>query len=182
MYDYRCKSINSYRWERFNAENARDALEKACKILNDKKENIFLQCWDNDIEHYTSVVDPAILTFHALIKISLTSENVEDIAIAAFCGGINYWVKRIKMIDAPMKTTAAEFLSDGGTLQLFDAESDEVYELTLEKFVNGFKKWVEDGKDEYGAVSTDEIDCSNIDAECADEIIQYALFGEVVFG
>ena len=35
----------------------------------------------------------------------------------------------------------------------------------------------------YGAVSGDgKVDCGEIDAGCADAIIQYALFGDLVFG
>ena len=50
-------------------------------------------------------------------------------------------------------------------------------------FLNGFKLWVEQGLDEYGAVQKDgTVDCCQIDAACADEIVQLALFGEVTFG
>ena len=36
--------------------------------------------------------------------------------------------------------------------------------------------------DEYGAVQKDgAVDCGEIDAACADEIVQLALFGEVQF-
>ena len=31
-------------------------------------------------------------------------------------------------------------------------------------------------------IENGEVDCCNIDAGCADEIVQYALFGELVFG
>ena len=42
--------------------------------------------------------------------------------------------------------------------------------------------WVEQGLDEYGAVQKDgTVDCGKIDAACADEIVQLALFGEVQF-
>ena len=61
------------------------------------------------------------------------------------------------------------------------------WELTLEKFLHGFKLWVQSGGDQYGAVQGEAggaivVDCCNIDAGCADEIIQYALFKEVVYG
>lgn len=60
---------------------------------------------------------------------------------------------------------------------------DEKWELDLEKFLNGFKLWVEQGLDEYGAVQKDgTVDCCQIDAACADEIVQLALFKEVMFG
>lgn len=65
---------------------------------------------------------------------------------------------------------------------LHDAEEDEIYELNLEKFLTGFKLWVAQGMDAYGAVSGREVDCGMIDAGDADSIIQLALFGEVVYG
>ena len=76
-----------------------------------------------------------------------------------------------------------EQIARGGVLILHDAEDyDDVQVLTLDKFLNGFKLWYENGGDEYGAVTGSEVDCCNIDACCADEIIQYAVFGELVFG
>lgn len=43
---------------------------------------------------------------------------------------------------------------------------------------------LEKGGDSYGAIdySDGSVDCGQIDATCADEIVQYALFGELVFG
>ena len=77
-----------------------------------------------------------------------------------------------------------EQIAHGGVLVLHDVEDiDEKWELDLEKFLNGFKLWVEQGLDEYGAVQKDgTVDCCQIDAACADEIVQLALFGEVTFG
>lgn len=46
----------------------------------------------------------------------------------------------------------------------------------------GFRLWLENGGDRYGAVSNGEVDTCEIDGEMADLIIQYALFGEVVYG
>ena len=54
--------------------------------------------------------------------------------------------------------------------------------MSLEKFLKGFQLWLENGGDQYGAVQGHEVDCCNIDAGCADAIIQYALFGEVMYG
>ena len=50
-------------------------------------------------------------------------------------------------------------------------------------FLKGFKLWAEQCLDKYGAVQKDgTVDCCQIDAVCADEIVQLALFGEVTFG
>lgn len=82
---------------------------------------------------------------------------------------------------------AREQISRGGTLKVhvtepFDEQDTEWYELDIEKFIQGFRLWLENGGDRYGAVSNGEVDTCEIDGEMADLIIQYALFGEVVYG
>lgn len=56
--------------------------------------------------------------------------------------------------------------------------------LDRDKFLAGFKLWLENDRDSYDAIdySDGSVDCGQIDATCADEIVQYALFGELVFG
>lgn len=62
-------------------------------------------------------------------------------------------------------------------------DDDGEYWLSLERLLNGIKQWVKSGGDKYGAVCIDgTLDCENIDAECADAIIQLALFGEIIYG
>lgn len=119
-----------------------------------------------------------------LIKpIHLTVENIDDIMVSALEGGITYWCGEAEVVeDKRVAEWGHEQIARGGMLILHDIESDDKWELTLEKFLKGFKLWLDNGGDEYGAVSGGEVDCGDIDAGCADEIIQYALFGEVVFG
>ena len=66
-------------------------------------------------------------------------------------------------------------LQNGDTVHLLDAEDeDEIYELTLDKLLNGIKLTIEqkywDG------------DMDTIDGEIGDIIFQLALFSEIVFG
>ena len=118
----------------------------------------------------------------AIINFSLTEEDIDDIMDAAFYG-INYWCCDAEVVGAYLGDYASEQISRGGTIKLHDAESDDVWELTLEKFLNGVKLWIENGDDEYGAVGTDgKVDVCKIDAAMADIIIQYAIFEEIVFG
>lgn len=119
----------------------------------------------------------------AEMKVTLTQENIDDIMVAALEGGINYWCGCAEVVGEYLGEYGSEQISRGGTLKLHDTESDDVWELTLEKFLNGFKLWLENGDDECGAVSGDgEVDPANIDAGAADLIVQYALFGKLVFG
>ena len=115
--------------------------------------------------------------------ILLTIEDIDDIMVCALEGGINYWADAADVIEElRVADWSHEQIARGGVLIIHDQEDDMSYELTLEKFLTGFKLWVEQGLDHYGAVSGGEVDCCQIDATCADNIIQLALFGEVLYG
>ena len=128
-------------------------------------------------------MDEKIFTVKAEINVKLTQQDIDDIMVAALEGGINYWAGEAEVIEEKrVADWGHEQIARGGVLVIHDIEDpDEKWELTLEKFLNGFKLWVEDGGDQYGAVQGSEVDCCNIDAGCADAIIQYAIFGELMF-
>lgn len=116
------------------------------------------------------------------IKVNLTRQDIDDIMACALDGGIVYWCFKAEVLGDYLGEYASDQISRGGKLKLYDSENGEKYWLDRDKFLNGFKLWLENGGDEYGAVSNGTVDCGEIDAACADEIIQYALFGEVVYG
>lgn len=118
----------------------------------------------------------------AVINFKLTEEDIDDIMDAALYG-INYWCSEAEIVGERLGDYASDQISRGGTLKMYDAESDDIWELTLEKFLKGFKLWVANGDDEYGALQSDgSVDTGEIDSVMADMIIQYALFDEIVFG
>lgn len=115
--------------------------------------------------------------------LKITEEDIDDIMVGALEGGINYWCCKAEVVGEYLNEWGSHQISKGGKLLLHNAEENEVYELTLEKFLSGIKKWYENGGDVYGVVKNDgTIDCSEIDAGDADSIIQYAIFGELIFG
>lgn len=117
------------------------------------------------------------------IRVELTQQDIDDIMVAALEGGINYWCDEAAVEGGEyLGKYASDQISRGGTLLLHDTDEDAYRKLDLEKFLKGFKLWLENGGDQYGAVQGHEVDCCNIDAGCADEIVQYALFWEVVYG
>ena len=112
----------------------------------------------------------------------LNEKDVDDIMDTAFYG-ITYWCGNAEVVGEYLGEFASEQISRGGTIKLHDYEEDEIYELNIEKFINGFKLWIQNGDDEYGALNADgTVDTSEIDAIMADMIIQYAIFGEVIYG
>lgn len=118
----------------------------------------------------------------AEMKFNITDEDIDDIMCAALEGGIYYWCDKAEVVeDEYLGEYASDQISRGGSLRLYDCESDDTFILTKEKFLEGVKRaceegyakeWLEDGN----------IDASMIGSDDADVIVQFALFGEVVFG
>lgn len=122
------------------------------------------------------------------ITVYLTQQDIDDIMMSAFEGGINYWCRRVVVQGDYLGKYASEQISRGGKLAIWLDEPFEddktCYVLDRDKFLAGFKLWIESDGDSYDTIddSDGSVDCGQIDAICADEVIQYALFGEVVFG
>lgn len=115
--------------------------------------------------------------------IKVTQEDIDDIMCSALEGGITYWCCNAEVVGDYLGEYASEQISRGGTLKLYDAEDDEVYELTLDKLLKGIEIAVRDNcYSEYEWINGNEIDCCQVDAEVADCIVQYALFGDVIYG
>jgi len=121
----------------------------------------------------------------AKVEIPLTAKDINTIICNGLEGGIGYWAtfhnddeefKKDRPESSFMSDLATQMLLDGKTIRFSDSEkeTDEIWELTLEKLVNGFSLNAlhrpHDSNLEYG------------DATTADCIIQYALFGKVVYG
>ena len=116
-------------------------------------------------------------------------EDINDIIVGALEGGINYWcrkavIKRNEFTDdyfgvAKEDQDKVEFASDvigyGGTLILYDAETTDKWELTLENVL----KAIELHCTNIGRSLSDLMD--SYDASDSDAIVQYAIFGEQVF-
>lgn len=117
-------------------------------------------------------------------------EDIEDILSCAFEGGINYWagldnstsswesVRKMlanKNDELPtLEEIAAELLLTGFRVTLYDIEDYDEWELTGEKLIEGICVAIENN-DWDGDMDT-------VDGCAGDCIIQYALFGEIVYG
>lgn len=108
-------------------------------------------------------------------------QDISDILVTAFEGGINYWCRLAEIKDEPPADLPYVFASDviglGGTLLLHDIENeDEKWELNLEKLMEGIKKYCHMEKCTPGDM------LENLDADVADCIVQFAVLGEITFG
>lgn len=120
-------------------------------------------------------------TFYLTAKIHfrVSSRDIDDIMASALEGGITGWCCRAEVVGEYLGEYASDQISRGGSLILYDAETDDKWELTLDKFLNGLKMYIEEGGTE--CVKAEEIDTTEIDAAAADSIIQYGIFGELTF-
>lgn len=131
---------------------------------------------------------------HALnisFRVIVTPEDIDDIMVSALEGSMSYWANRTNV---PKEKRVAEWgyeqIARGGELHIhvvepFDQNGTEWYVLTKEKFLKGLEKYLKEPKysDCLEFVNHElRIDTCYIDAGVADCIIQYALFGEIVYG
>ncbi len=114
--------------------------------------------------------------------VAITAEDIENIIVTAFEGGSNYWMGLIKNADwcfkpagEPTSLWATRLLLEGKAIPLCDKEKpEEVFMLTLENLLSGIKQSWEEHPSSWDKENWDAVDC--------DCILQYALFGEIVFG
>lgn len=121
--------------------------------------------------------------------INIRNCDIDDIVCIAFEGGITYWCMNAQscMESEWMRENNIEYCSEiisrGGDIALTTEDGD--YILTPDNFINGLIMAIKDCTvplidDEY-ARDTKCIDVSEVDADIADVIIQYALFGKLVY-
>ena len=116
----------------------------------------------------------------ANVSAKVCDKDIDDIMCGALEGGITYWCSRAEVVGEYLGEYASEQISKGGELRLYDCESDEVYTLTLDKFLRGLATYISSC---CGfVVKNGCLDPGAIDAEGADSIVQYALFGNVIYG
>lgn len=130
-----------------------------------------------------------LFMLNVAIPITLWQEDVDSIMTKALNGGINYWCNEVKILGPCRGKNAAEHISRFGELRLYLTDEtslvdrpilNEHRDMTLDKFLSGIRQYVAErggvARDETGRIATSEID-----AAAADSIIQYALFGEIVY-
>lgn len=123
----------------------------------------------------------------AKFTVRVSDEDIDDIVCTALEGGINYWCCDAEVVGEYLGEWASDQISRGGTLKLYDIESDDVWTLDKAKLLNGISKAITNGfllEYEWAKFENEivTLDTCQIDAEVADAIIQYALFDKVVFG
>lgn len=118
----------------------------------------------------------------AQVTIQLTAKDIDSIMSSALEGGIGYWAVldnstpdfEAKPDNRYTTEWATQLLLDGKTIEFYDNEDeDERWTLDLDKVIKGFAQNYEERPHDNSL--------ENGDATTADCIIQYALFGDVMF-
>ena len=124
--------------------------------------------------------NPFLLELSCLVNI--TSDDIDDIMCSALEGGICYWCREAEVVGEYLGEYAHEQISRGGTLRLYDSEDDdETYMLDRDRFLQGLKLFIEGGHSDLVSIKNQRIDPCEFDADCADCIIQLAVFGKLVY-
>lgn len=110
------------------------------------------------------------------VETTVTAEAIENIVVSSLEGASAYWVGidnttpewANKPEDLPVSQYATQLILEGKAIKLYDIEGeDEQWELDLPKLLKGIGKAMSEGYD----IEDD-----------ADEVLQLALFGELVYG
>lgn len=116
------------------------------------------------------------------VELPITEKDIENIIVTCFEGGSNYWMGlndipnwEEKPKNEPISTWATKMLLDGKTIEFYDIEdSTEIWQLTKDKLIRGILLNCKN--------RPHDCDLENGDATTCDCIMQFALFGEVVYG
>lgn len=131
------------------------------------------------------------------MKVIVTTEDIIDF-LSMEGNGFDYWAEicfddadyeaaRIRLekqtgdknkaaCDVCYEDVLAEILESGGKLTIYDREEDKDHELTLEGLLEGFKLYAESVY-RKGSIGLDDMD-----AVVADQILQMAVFKEIIYG
>ena len=110
------------------------------------------------------------------VEANVTAEAIENIVVSSLEGASSYWCGLdnttpewdSKSEDLPASQYATQLLLEGKTVMLYDIEDeDEQWGLGLQKLLKGIGKAMSEGYD-----IEDDVD----------EVLQLALFGELVYG
>ena len=108
-----------------------------------------------------------------LKPIEVTDDHLDSILVGCFEGGSNYWIKKVEVAkdDYKGKKYASECVAAGGELWIY---CDGKHLLTKPCLINGIEQYLDESKYKNWPDGSD--------AYTYDCILQYALFGEIVYG
>ena len=122
-------------------------------------------------------------------SVKVTDEDLDQIMSSALESGILYWCDKAEVCENRyFGEFAHEQISRGGSLRLHDAERDINHVLKLSDVKKGIALYLANYKasnvitPDIRDYETGGLNMYNIDATVADMVVQYALFGDVIYG
>lgn len=110
----------------------------------------------------------------------IVRQEIDDILVGAFEGGINHWCASASLVSVHTEIEKAglEWAFMGFA---YDIETDEgdVYRLDEERLIDGLQRYVDWASQQLDATEWPDFD--NMDAHDYDAIVQFSLFGELVY-
>ena len=120
----------------------------------------------------------ALSNAQAIVHIVIPDSFLDDILTTAFEGGSNYWLDSVTIKDKPdtphKNLYNSEIVSRGGAL-LCDSVDNGSAVLTKKRLLNAIEWYIKDNGGDLDFLE-------DHDAQDADTILQYAVFGEVIYG
>lgn len=129
---------------------------------------------DDALFHFS----PLIHRVNVELTLTLTNDDIESIMRTALKGGVRHWCRNVELAIGWTDRPLHEQLPRYGTLRFYDVD-DNIHDLTLEKFLAGFRLFYINGED-VERKAEGRIDTRDIGKPEADAIIQYALFGKII--
>lgn len=120
-------------------------------------------------------------------RIGLTEEDISDILCACIEGGSNYWVQiqnegdewdevdKMLPEDHTIEDHIMKLWQEGHLLHIVDVEENSEYTISFKDFIDAIQSVIDDG-------TWDGNDVCDVDGVVGDCIMQYAAFGEVIYG
>lgn len=116
--------------------------------------------------------------------IVITQEDVDDIMSTALDSStLQCWCSEVNVVGRYLGEYASDQISREGELEFYEIEDETYRSLTLENFKDGLRKYL--SEEPMSIIRRNDgtlgVDPGMIDEVAADEIIQYALFEEIVY-
>jgi hypothetical protein len=104
------------------------------------------------------------------LKASISESDIDEIMKMAIEGIENRWAN----------VEEHGQISRGGTISIH-ADHHADFEFGLDGFLRGMKIFLEDGNSDLVNIKNETIDPDEFDTDCGDRLVQYGLFGKVIY-
>lgn len=156
-------------------------LKRGCtlRLLDRSHEEEFMKSLTAKKQEPETVKPDNILFVLDDLKVSVTAEDVDDIMESAMTGAV-YWCREAVVTSSYLGEYASEQISRGGALSFIPFEGRKGT-LDLERFKKGLHMYLKNHEESSRCICDGKVDPGQIDSVAADCIIQYAMFGDIIY-